>query len=857
MSERGILIVAARREDRRALFDALDGQGYGPILSARDIPHARNLLLESRVPRLAVLDFCTMPAESAAFGAELEGVPVIGLLGAAREHGGERIAWNFRHRPPGVVEWLRTPVDAMEARARTESVLHGDPPPGGGGEDADADGYRCIFEGSADGLVFSDMRSGAILEVNAAFELASGFGAAQVTGTKLEELFALDAAQLESMQTHLRGGGEARLQCEQRRADGSRRPVEIVTRMLKRGGELVHFTSVRDAQNLRDGRELLDALSQMSLPDESEGASQRRLARFAAVLRFDYAALAAHVGGDQQLQVIASSGRLPLSQGTLDPANEPAMQMAAGGERVVRLMPGASSSTRIPPPGIAGLACCVALPLRDGRQNVLGVLVGAGREPPQFDQELVRHALDVAAAQFSAALEVRQARAQGRAGGLQDALTGLPNRLLFNDRLDSTLLEAQRSGETFALLFVDLDRFKNVNDSLGHAVGDQVLVAVAQRLRAAVRASDTVARYAGDEFTVILRHIALREDVLRIAEKLVRTMEAPLALDGGSELRITASIGISFYPDDAKEADNLVKCADVAMYNAKGRGRNNYQAYVAVPEEQHQQRIELEARLRMAERNDELRVYYQPQIDAKSEDMIGMEALVRWEHPELGMISPAFFIPIAEETGLIIPLGEWVLRRACAECARWQKRYHLPLRVGVNLSALQMMQPNLADVVRSACADSGLDPRSLDLEVTESISMKSVPNLLETLSALRALGCGISIDDFGTGQSSLDYIKRFPADRIKIDQSFVRNIGTDPDDEAIVRATLTMAHSLGRRVVAEGVESEQHHDFLREHGCDELQGYLFCRPLSAATFETLLAERELAFAHAAPREAAA
>jgi len=237
-------------------------------------------------------------------------------------------------------------------------------------------------------------------------------------------------------------------------------------------------------------------------------------------------------------------------------------------------------------------------------------------------------------------------------------------------------------------------------------------------------------------------------------------------------------------------------------------------------------------------------------IDAQSEDIVGMEALVRWEHPELGMISPAFFIPIAEETGLIIPLGEWVLRRACADCARWQKRFRLPLRVGVNLSALQMMQPNLVDAVRAACNESGLDPKTLDLEVTESISMKSVPNLLETLTALRNLGCGICIDDFGTGQSSLDYIKRFPADRIKIDQSFVRNIGVDPDDEAIVRATLTMAHNLGRRVVAEGVESEVHDAFLREHGCDELQGYLFCRPLSAVSFENLLAERARLFAGA-------
>ncbi|HWG11081.1 MAG TPA: bifunctional diguanylate cyclase/phosphodiesterase [Rhodanobacteraceae bacterium] len=852
---RVVLIVASRREDRRALFDALDGQGHGAILCGRDIAHAHNLLAESPPPRLAVLDFCTMPAESAAFCAELHGVPVIGLLGATRAHGDEAAPWDYHHRPPGVVEWLRAPVDVLEARARVEAVLGADPPPDGGGKPLDDD-YRCSFDGNADGLLFSEAQGGAILEVNAAFEMASGFGSAQVIGTPLHDLFALDAAQRAFLDTHLKRDGEVRLQCEQWRADGGRRPVEIVTRLLKRGDGLVHFTSVHDARSLRDGRELLDALAQIALPDDSEGAMQRRVARFAAALRFDYAAVAAYAGGERQLQITAASGRLPPAQGALDATAEPAVRMAAGGERVLRLTH-AQSSLDAATPGIAGLACCAALPLRDGRQDVLGVLLGAGREPPPFDPELVRHALDIAAAQFSATLELQQVQAQGRAVGLLDALTGLPNRLLFNDRLETTLLEAQRSGETFALLFVDLDRFKNINDSLGHAVGDQVLVAAAQRLRGAVRASDTVARYAGDEFTVILRHIVMREDVLRIADKLVRAMEAPLTLEDGSELRITASVGIGFFPEDAKDGESLVKRADVAMYNAKAMGRNNYQAYVTVPEEQHSQRIELEARLRMAESNDELRVYYQPQIDARSEDIIGMEALVRWEHPTLGMISPAFFIPIAEETGLILPIGEWVLRRACADCARWQKRYRLPLRVGVNLSALQMMQPNLGDLVRSACADSGLEPRSLELEITESISLKSVPNLLEILSGLRELGCGISIDDFGTGQSSLDYIKRLPADRIKIDQSFVRNIGTDPDDEAIVRATLTMAHNLGRRVVAEGVENEQHHDFLREHGCDELQGYLFCRPLPAAGFDSMLGEREKLFAAMGPREAAA
>jgi diguanylate cyclase (GGDEF)-like protein len=440
-------------------------------------------------------------------------------------------------------------------------------------------------------------------------------------------------------------------------------------------------------------------------------------------------------------------------------------------------------------------------------------------------------------------LEDAFVRDQGRARGLQDALTGLPNRLLFNDRLESTIQEAHRTGEMFAVVFVDLDRFKNINDSLGHAVGDQVLIAVSKRLRASVRASDTVARYAGDEFTMILRHIVQRDDVMRIAEKIVRAMEAPLQLAGGLELNITASLGLSFYPDDATDAERLLKHADVAMYSAKGMGRNNFQAYVAVPEESHQQRLALESKLRQAEKNGELRVFYQPQIDGVTEDIIGMEALIRWEHPELGMISPGFFIPLAEESGLIVPVGEWILRAACRDTRDWYQRYGLPLRVGVNLSPLQLRQPGFVERVASVLEETGLDPRQLDLEVTESISMKSIPGLLETLHGLRGLGCSISIDDFGTGQSSLDYIKRFPADRIKIDQAFVRNIGVDPDDEAIVRATISMAHNLNRQVVAEGVEIEQHLEFLREQGCEVLQGFLFCRPVPPATFENLLKER--------------
>jgi EAL domain-containing protein (putative c-di-GMP-specific phosphodiesterase class I) len=280
------------------------------------------------------------------------------------------------------------------------------------------------------------------------------------------------------------------------------------------------------------------------------------------------------------------------------------------------------------------------------------------------------------------------------------------------------------------------------------------------------------------------------------------------------------------------------------MYAAKHLGRNNFHIYEVSPEYALEHGMALKTRLRHAEGNGELRVVYQPQVDTASEDIVGMEALLRWEHPELGVISPAVFIPLAEETGLIVSIGEWVMRTACRQAQEWEQRYGLRLRLGVNLSAVQLMEPKLLDTVIRALRETGLDPSLLELEITESISIKEAPNLVENLHALHRLGCHIAIDDFGTGAASLDYLRKLPADRIKIDQSFVRNIGVDPDDEAIVRATIDMAHRLKRAVVAEGVEIEQHLEFLRAHQCDELQGYLFCRPLPPASFDKLLAERQ-------------
>jgi diguanylate cyclase (GGDEF)-like protein len=426
----------------------------------------------------------------------------------------------------------------------------------------------------------------------------------------------------------------------------------------------------------------------------------------------------------------------------------------------------------------------------------------------------------------------------------RDALTRLANRAQFNERLGEVVRVAQSSAERLAVLLVNLDRFKSVNEAFGHALADRVLVESARRVRQAVRGTDLVARYAGDEFAVCLRELRGPADAEMVASKLRAALSESIQLDDGLEARLTASIGVCHFPDDADEAEDLVRQADIALRAGKGLGTDQTHVFVADLRESRRERATLESRLRAAEGRGELRLFFQPQVSARDEDIVGVEALIRWEQPDVGMVSPGFFIPLAEETGLIVPIGRWVLFEACRQARAWQIRFGLPLRVAVNLSAVQLGRRELVADVTAALAETGLPAETLELEVTESVSVKRIPHLLASLEALRSLGCQIAIDDFGTGQASLDYIRRFPADRIKIDQVFVRNIGVDPDDEAIVRATIGMAHSLGRHVVAEGVEYEQHAAFLREQGCDELQGFLFCRPLPVSALEELLAERE-------------
>ncbi|MHB8535597.1 MAG: EAL domain-containing protein [Sulfuricaulis sp.] len=420
-----------------------------------------------------------------------------------------------------------------------------------------------------------------------------------------------------------------------------------------------------------------------------------------------------------------------------------------------------------------------------------------------------------------------------------DVLTDMPNRVLFAERLKQALNRAQWHKRALAVLFLDMDRFKLVNDTLGHEAGDRLLQALAARLNSCVREGDTVARFGGDEFAVFLDDIASPDDVAPIAQKFLETLARPLTVDG-HEFFITASIGIGLYPNDGTDSQTLMKNADTAMYRAKQQGGNTCQFYQAEMNAHALKRLELETDLRRALERQEFVLHYQPQIDLKSGSVIGSEALIRWQHPERGLVPPMEFIPLLEETGLIVPVGEWVLRAACAQYHAWRAAGLPPSRVAVNVSSRQFNGGGLVETVGRVMQDSGMEPGVLELEITESVIMKNPQAVVETLQTLSSMGVRLAIDDFGTGYSSLSYLKRFPIDILKIDQTFVRDITTDPDDAAIVSAIITMAHSLDIQTVAEGVETREQLEFLRAQGCDFMQGYYFSRARPAGEIEHLL-----------------
>lgn len=443
-------------------------------------------------------------------------------------------------------------------------------------------------------------------------------------------------------------------------------------------------------------------------------------------------------------------------------------------------------------------------------------------------------------------VSVRRDRQEAQATLLRqthfDPLTNLPNRALFVDRLTLALAHAARERKMLAVAFVDLDRFKTIIDTLGHGIGDQILRQVADRLAACLPKDGTLARLGGDEFVVLLPQIDRADKAVQLAHKLLEALQPSFQFKA-HELHITSSIGISLYPYDGEEADTLLKNADTALYRAKEQGRNNYQLYTPAMNARAFERLAMENSLRKALERQEFQLYYQPQVDAHTGDIVGIESLIRWQHPDLGVVYPSEFIGLAEETGLIVPLGAWVLRTACAQNKVWQDAGLPPATIAVNLSARQFQDRLLVENIVKVLEETGLDPRWLELEITESVAMQNADYSNVVLRELKQRGIQISVDDFGTGYSSLSYLKKFPIDTLKIDQSFVRDLSINPNDAAIANAIIVLAHSLHLSVIAEGVETQAQARFLEEHGCDRWQGYLFSHPLTPQALQTLWEER--------------
>lgn len=440
-------------------------------------------------------------------------------------------------------------------------------------------------------------------------------------------------------------------------------------------------------------------------------------------------------------------------------------------------------------------------------------------------------------------VEMEKARQLERYLAYHDGLTHLPNRQLFYDRLEQAAVHAKRSDTLVGVLFLDLDDFKRMNETHGHSTGDALLQAVAERLKSGLRESDTIARIGGDEFTVLLSNITKVEDAVKVAQKLIEEFTEPFRI-GDKKFFVTVSVGISFYPFDGTETETLIKMADIAMYRVKGQGKNNYQLYDLSMDAKAFEHIALENSLRRAIERDELVIYYQPQASLSNGEITGLEALIRWEHPEFGLVLPSKFIPIAEDSGLIVPLGEWVIREACRQNKAWQDAGLQPVPVAVNLSARQFFEKRLPETISEALSETGLSAKYLTLEITESSTMHDVDYTTATLNRLKEMGIKIAMDDFGTGYSSLSYLKRFPLDMLKIDRTFVKGIPNDREDAVIISAIVALAHNLELMVIAEGVETEDQLMFLRSLKCDEMQGFYLGRPVPAKEVIKFLEKRK-------------
>ena len=660
--------------------------------------------------------------------------------------------------------------------------------------------YRQMFENNRAVKLLIDPRGGAIVDANMAACDYYGYSRQQLSSMRITDINTLPPEDVQQELTNAASQLRNYFLFRHRLATGEIRDVEVHSGPIEVGGRNLLFSIVHDVTERNRAAELLRQQSAaVSASMDGIGILDERLE-----ITYVNQSLARLFGWSDASQLVGKSLcdlYEPHEQVRLITAILPTVQQSGRwrGEATGQPRDGSGFPQEVSLAAIAGggIVCVV----RDATEKT-------------YAEEQIKHL------------------------AYHDALTNLPNRLLFKDRLTVSISHAQRERTRIAVLFLDLDRFKVINDSLGHNVGDQLLQAVARRIHTCLRESDTVARLGGDEFTVLLPHLQRSEDAVPIAMKILEAIRQPFHIEG-REFFTTTSIGISLYPDDGADAEALIKNADTAMYQAKELGRDKYQLFNALVNAKALQRISLEHGLRRALSNRELDVHFQPIYDLRAAKITGAEALLRWNHPQMGRIPPATFIPLAEASGAMIPIGDEALREACHQARRWLDAGRT-LTLAVNLSVTQLQQPDLVDRVRAIVHESGLPPRLLELEITESGAMQHPENSIRMLYDLKKLGIRISLDDFGTGHSSLSYLKRFPIDTLKIDQSFVQDITSDPDTAAIVIAIIAMAHSLRLKVVAEGVELTEQANFLRRHSCDQMQGYLITPPVPADEFLELV-----------------
>jgi diguanylate cyclase (GGDEF)-like protein/PAS domain S-box-containing protein len=643
--------------------------------------------------------------------------------------------------------------------------------------------------------------------------------------------------------------------------DGTERWVHVIVQLAEESGKVALRGTVRDDTQRRKVAlrlKLEHDVAQLLVADgDTEAVVARALETLCLHLRWDCAAFWAvqdsgivrcgaiwHAGTDavlEQFVRISRSLSYRPDEGSLGRA------WVSGEAVAVETASTQDHFTRDALASQAGLALGLVVPMvAGGRATALELF---SRTPRATDAETV-DSLRAIALQITQYEQRKQAEQTLRYVATHDALTGLANRTSLQRDLARAIKRSNRHQKRFAVLFVDIDRFKRINDTLGHGAGDAMIKACGERLAAVLREDDAVARFGGDEFVLVVENLSKASDAAVVAEKVLACCAEPFVIDE-RELHVTASIGVSVYPEDGADSETLLKNADTAMYRAKDKGRGGYQFYAAQMNAQGSERLTLEAGLRRAIERGELELHYQPKMDLRTQRIAGVEALMRWRHPVLGLVSPAQFIPIAEETGLIVEMGKWALQTACADARDWQQRGLPPVQMSVNLSPRQLNSPQLIADINEVLNRTGLNPALLELEITESAMMKNPEQAALLLQEIRHMGVGLAIDDFGTGYSSLSYLKRFPLTTVKIDRSFVNDLSQDRDAEALTDGIVTLAHGLRMKVVAEGVETAAQLAYLRAHDCDEVQGYWLCRPVPAEEVCAFMA-RHLRSQFAAP-----